>query len=68
MVKGIMGRNMSATDASGWYTAVAAKHASTAPLAPRLGLIVLSELRSTVTQGSQPGSAGLHDRRLHRQR
>ena len=39
MVKGTMGRKMSATLASGWYTAVAAKSDSTAPLAPRLGLI-----------------------------
>ena len=45
MVKGTMGRKMSATDACGWYTAVAAKHASTAPLAPRLGAMGLSELR-----------------------
>ena len=46
MVKGNMGRNMSATDASGLYTAVAAKHARTAPLAPRLGAIGPIELRS----------------------
>ena len=67
MVKGSMGRNMSATDTSGWYTAVAAKHASTAPLAPRLGLIVLSELRTRGEEADQAehGRGGIVQRQQH---